>query len=78
MAAYEFQQAFLDALIKQAFVRDDNVKTTVNAWVHLGQRMGPAVQKLADSSAPSLNEIPIPIPTDTVDLDGLNNYGRMG
>jgi len=69
MAAYEFQQAFLDALIEQAFVRDDDVKTMVDAWVRLGQRMGPAVQKLADSSAPALEEIPIQ--NDVADLDGL-------
>ena len=67
MAAYEFQKVFLDALIEQAFVRDDEVKTMADAWVRLGQRMGPAVQKLADSSSPrALDEIP----TD-MDLDSL-------
>lgn len=51
---YEFQKAFVDAIIEKAFLWDEKISTMSSAWLRFAARIAPAVEKMTASAEPVL------------------------
>lgn len=71
MGVYEFQRDLIDAVIENAFIRDDSCSDMVAAWRRFGERMVHATEKLLASPAP-----PQPIFLESAGLEPIPDEGE--